>query len=162
MTIDSSTRYRPKLGEEGERCTGCGVPLAEDQRYCLNCGGRRGNARVPFMDVLHEQWDAERSREKGVEQPGRGKDQRPGADRPDHRHRVGGLAQEVADDLVAHGLDGRRTAAGDEHDLWVGDVAEGAVGDHLERSVGGHGLEPLGHHHWPVLVVEPPQAGKDL
>jgi hypothetical protein len=26
----------------------------------------------------------------------------------------------------------------------------------------GVGLEPLGHHHRPVLVVELPQAGEDL
>jgi hypothetical protein len=97
-----------------------------------------------------------------LQQPGRGQDQRPGAHRPDHRRRVGGLAQVVADHLVAHGLDGRRPAAGDDHDLRVGDVAEGAVGDHGERAVGGHGLEPLGHYHWPVLVVELPQAGEDL
>jgi hypothetical protein len=97
-----------------------------------------------------------------LQQPGRGQDQRPGAHRPDHRHRVGGLAQVVADHLVAHGLDRGRTAAGDDHDLRVGDVAEGAVGDHLERAVGGHGLDALGHHHRPVLVVELPQAGKHL
>jgi hypothetical protein len=36
------------------------------------------------------------------------------------------------------------------------------LGGDGERSVGGHGLEPLGHHHWPVLVAEPSQAGEDL
>jgi hypothetical protein len=97
-----------------------------------------------------------------LQQAGGGKDQRAGADRPDHRGGVGGLAQVVADHLVAHGLDRGRAAAGDEHDLRVGDVAEGAVGGDGERSVGGHGHEPLGHHHWPVLVVELPQAGEDL
>jgi hypothetical protein len=30
----------------------CGAPLAEDQRYCLNCGERRADARIPFMDIL--------------------------------------------------------------------------------------------------------------
>lgn len=30
------------------RCRGCGVPLAEDQRYCLNCGERRGEPRIDF------------------------------------------------------------------------------------------------------------------
>ena len=26
-------------------CQSCGAPLAADQRYCLNCGERRGRAR---------------------------------------------------------------------------------------------------------------------
>lgn len=31
-----------------EPCRGCGVPLALDQRYCLNCGLRRGDPRLDF------------------------------------------------------------------------------------------------------------------
>jgi hypothetical protein len=38
------------LGREGEPCRECGVPLAADQRYCLNCGKRRGEARIDFQD----------------------------------------------------------------------------------------------------------------
>lgn len=34
------------LGLEGEECRGCRAPLAADQRYCLNCGRRRGASRV--------------------------------------------------------------------------------------------------------------------
>ncbi len=30
------------------RCRSCGAPLAEDQRYCLNCGERQGEPRVDF------------------------------------------------------------------------------------------------------------------
>jgi hypothetical protein len=30
------------------KCRSCGVPLAEDQRYCLNCGERRGEPRIDF------------------------------------------------------------------------------------------------------------------
>lgn len=63
MDIDA---YKPKLGEEGERCAGCAVPLAEDQRYCLNCGARRGNARIAFLDVLRSEWEAERDRERAT------------------------------------------------------------------------------------------------
>jgi hypothetical protein len=48
----TDTLHAPKLGEAGEPCAACGTPLAEDQRYCLNCGRRRAEARVPFMDVL--------------------------------------------------------------------------------------------------------------
>jgi hypothetical protein len=41
-------------------------------------------------------------------------------------------------------------------------VTEGLIGGDGERTVGGHGLEPLGHHHRPVLIAEPPKTGKDL
>ncbi|HEY7456478.1 MAG TPA: hypothetical protein VH703_04305 [Solirubrobacterales bacterium] len=37
------------LGKVGEPCSGCGAPLAADQRYCLNCGRRRGEPRVDFQ-----------------------------------------------------------------------------------------------------------------
>jgi hypothetical protein len=29
----------------GDRCVNCGVPLSSDQRYCVNCGERRGKLR---------------------------------------------------------------------------------------------------------------------
>jgi hypothetical protein len=29
----------------GDHCVNCGVPLASDQRYCVNCGERRGKPR---------------------------------------------------------------------------------------------------------------------
>jgi hypothetical protein len=32
-------------GVVGDRCTNCQTPLAPDQRYCVNCGERRGRAR---------------------------------------------------------------------------------------------------------------------
>jgi hypothetical protein len=32
-------------GTMGDRCVSCGAPLASDQRYCVNCGERRGAAR---------------------------------------------------------------------------------------------------------------------
>lgn len=37
---------RPR--QEGEPCEQCGSPLAADQRYCLNCGQRRGAPRVEY------------------------------------------------------------------------------------------------------------------
>jgi zinc-ribbon domain len=33
-------------------CPNCGAALAEDQRYCLNCGQRRGEPRVDFQRHL--------------------------------------------------------------------------------------------------------------
>ena len=32
-------------GAAGDRCAACGSPMAGDQRYCLACGERRGQAR---------------------------------------------------------------------------------------------------------------------
>jgi hypothetical protein len=36
----------------GDRCASCGALLAPDQRYCLECGQRRGDPRLPFMDAV--------------------------------------------------------------------------------------------------------------
>lgn len=33
-------------------CSSCGAAMAEDQRYCLNCGQRRGETRVDFRRHL--------------------------------------------------------------------------------------------------------------
>jgi hypothetical protein len=35
-----------------ESCPNCGARMAADQRYCLNCGHRRGEPRLPFMDAV--------------------------------------------------------------------------------------------------------------
>jgi hypothetical protein len=35
-----------------DNCANCGAPLALDQRYCLQCGQRRGDPRLPFMDAV--------------------------------------------------------------------------------------------------------------
>jgi hypothetical protein len=35
-----------------QACAGCGSPLAEDQRYCLNCGARAGDPRLPGEELL--------------------------------------------------------------------------------------------------------------
>ena len=37
---------------ELEACGSCGAPMAVDQRYCLECGQRRGEPRLPFMDAV--------------------------------------------------------------------------------------------------------------
>lgn len=36
------------LGKAGDSCRECGAALATDQRYCLNCGARRGEPRIDF------------------------------------------------------------------------------------------------------------------
>jgi hypothetical protein len=35
-----------------EQCSACGAAMASDQRYCVECGQRRGSARVPMLDGL--------------------------------------------------------------------------------------------------------------
>jgi hypothetical protein len=50
MTIheQETAIHSPTLGVHGEPCARCGAPLAHDQRYCLNCGLRRGDDRIPL------------------------------------------------------------------------------------------------------------------
>jgi hypothetical protein len=42
------TQTMPVVGRDGDLCEQCGSPLAADQRYCLNCGRRRGGPRVEY------------------------------------------------------------------------------------------------------------------
>jgi hypothetical protein len=43
----------PAIGAAaGDACPTCGAQMALDQRYCLNCGNRRGDPRLPFMDAV--------------------------------------------------------------------------------------------------------------
>lgn len=42
----------PPVGEHGAPCAVCAAPLASDQRYCLSCGYRRAEARLPFREIL--------------------------------------------------------------------------------------------------------------
>jgi len=44
--------HAPTLGASGEPCATCGALLAADQRYCLNCGARRTDARLAFKEIL--------------------------------------------------------------------------------------------------------------
>jgi hypothetical protein len=47
MTVE-----RPTAGSEGETCAQCGSALAPDQRYCVNCGLRRGEPRVDYQTQM--------------------------------------------------------------------------------------------------------------
>jgi hypothetical protein len=38
-------------GTVGDRCSNCQKPLAADQRYCVNCGTRRGKPRFSFESL---------------------------------------------------------------------------------------------------------------
>jgi hypothetical protein len=40
------------MATSGDQCPTCKAHMATDQRYCLNCGHRRGDPRLPFMDAV--------------------------------------------------------------------------------------------------------------
>jgi hypothetical protein len=50
---DGETVGLPVVGQEGDTCEQCGSVLATDQRYCLNCGWRRGESRVDYEKRLN-------------------------------------------------------------------------------------------------------------
>ncbi|HET7416455.1 MAG TPA: zinc ribbon domain-containing protein [Solirubrobacterales bacterium] len=47
-----ATEVHTAVAGDGDNCPNCGTPLARDQRYCLHCGQRRGDPRLPFMDAV--------------------------------------------------------------------------------------------------------------
>lgn len=48
-----STGGRPDDARVSDACPSCGSQLAPDQRYCLHCGQRRGDPRLPVMDAVN-------------------------------------------------------------------------------------------------------------
>jgi len=52
MPTQSLTHEPPALGRDGEPCAQCAAPLLADQRYCLNCGKRRGGPRVDYRQRM--------------------------------------------------------------------------------------------------------------
>ena len=40
------------VAASGDQCPHCNAAMAADQRYCLECGQRRGDPRLPFMDAV--------------------------------------------------------------------------------------------------------------
>ncbi len=48
--------HAPPLGPAGEPCPTCAAPLAADQRYCLECGTRRGPARLDPVAMARSAW----------------------------------------------------------------------------------------------------------
>jgi hypothetical protein len=59
------TAIHPLLGAKtGQGCGACGAAMAADQRYCLECGERRGAPRVSLLEG-----PAQRSRESPPQSP---------------------------------------------------------------------------------------------
>jgi hypothetical protein len=38
----------------GDHCAACGASLAGDQRYCVECGQRRGSSRIAFRELISQ------------------------------------------------------------------------------------------------------------
>ncbi len=52
MTATGGEARAQVPAQPGEPCEQCGSPLAADQRYCLNCGKRRGAPRVDYRERM--------------------------------------------------------------------------------------------------------------
>jgi hypothetical protein len=50
----STQVHAPLVATRRDQCAACGSALAPDQRYCVECGERRGRARVPQLEGLGE------------------------------------------------------------------------------------------------------------
>jgi hypothetical protein len=51
-TPPAPTGVSHSLAQSGEQCPSCGSRVAPDQRYCLRCGERCGDPRLPFMSAV--------------------------------------------------------------------------------------------------------------
>jgi len=51
-TAPATAVHHSLVAASGEQCPSCGNPMAPDQRYCLNCGRRCGEPRLPFMNAV--------------------------------------------------------------------------------------------------------------
>jgi len=51
-TTPAPAAHHSLVAASGEQCPSCGNPVAAGQRYCLNCGQRRGEPRLPFMNAV--------------------------------------------------------------------------------------------------------------
>ncbi len=48
---DATTLNHSLVSASSEHCPSCGNAIAADQRYCLHCGQRCGEPRLPFMNA---------------------------------------------------------------------------------------------------------------
>lgn len=51
-TSAATAVHHPLVSASGEQCPSCGSAVAADQRYCLHCGQRCGEPRLPFMNAV--------------------------------------------------------------------------------------------------------------
>lgn len=63
-------------------CPSCGAALADDQRYCLNCGQRQGEPRVDFRQHLEKDAVPQASPPAGIAPPPNGAAPEPPPQKP--------------------------------------------------------------------------------
>jgi hypothetical protein len=51
-TSPATEVHHSLVAASGEQCPSCGTAVAADQRYCLHCGQRCGEPRLPFMNAV--------------------------------------------------------------------------------------------------------------
>lgn len=51
-TSPATEVHHSMVASTGEQCPSCGTAVAADQRYCLHCGQRCGEPRLPFMNAV--------------------------------------------------------------------------------------------------------------
>jgi hypothetical protein len=83
VSVSTESLASSSASVETEPCSGCGAPLADDQRYCLHCGERR--ARMSSM-MLAESPPLSGEAAAGVDTPGAR-----GSDPPGDGARVGAV-----------------------------------------------------------------------
>ena len=155
MASTTETIELPSLGEDGEPCDPCGAPLAADQRYCLECGARRGEPRVP-IELTRAGADgaapgAARPRSRRLAAGRRGRDRDPRRDasrrRPD-RARWRGRGRSAA------GRDGGGTGRRRS-------PAAGAAGETVSNTGEVKSEWPEGTDGWTVELGTLPKDGTD-
>lgn len=66
---EQMTAQAPVPPQQGEPCEECGSPLAADQRYCLQCGRRRGGPRVDYRHYMGAAGQPEQAQAQGASAP---------------------------------------------------------------------------------------------
>jgi hypothetical protein len=74
VTPDEAPTGQLLTGAVGDRCVNCGSPLAADQRYCVQCGERRGTSRLSAAKASGQ---AAETRVRGSEPPSQANGRRP-------------------------------------------------------------------------------------
>lgn len=125
-------------------CPSCGAALAEDQRYCLNCGQRRGEPRLDFRQHLDRRATATKEPEataNGAETPTAVAPVPPPPERPQRDYAplaaAGGIAvlgiMLLIGVLIGRGTGGGEESAGTPQVITVG-AAESSGGSGGEQA----------------------------
>jgi hypothetical protein len=133
-------------GAVGDRCPNCGAPLASDQRYCVQCGERRGQSRFSAAAMSVP--------------PTRAANVPASPPQPPHRRPASGatvvagiatlvLALGVGVEIgrIANSNGSASRAAAAPQVITVNGGGGGGSGGQSTRTVGGSSAAPKTHHH---------------